>query len=78
MPQEESIPLGAHYPVVKISWIDCLRFCNRLSEIQELPQYYTIQYHKDEVGQESLDVSVPNPKGPGYRLPTWVIDTQVP
>ena len=71
MQKPAPIPLGAHYPVVKISWLDCLRFCNLLSERQNLPTYYTIQYHKDEVGQESLEVSIPDPRGPGYRLPTF-------
>jgi hypothetical protein len=71
MQKPAPIPLGAHYPVVKISWLDCLYFCNLLSEMQNLTPYYKIEYHKDEIGQESLDVSIPNPRGPGYRLPTF-------
>ena len=43
MQEPTPIPLGAHYPVVKISWLDCLRFCNRLSQLQDLPSFYEIK-----------------------------------
>src|SRR5262249_10058803 len=47
------------HPVESISWIEAVRFCNRLSERHELEPYYQI---------EGKTVTIRG--GTGYRLPT--------
>ena len=46
-------------PVEKVSWFNAVAFCNRLSEMEDLRQYYAIA---------SSGVSIHG--GSGYRLPT--------
>jgi formylglycine-generating enzyme required for sulfatase activity len=46
-------------PVEKVSWFDAVKFCNRLSEREQLSPYYQIK------GQQVAIVG-----GVGYRLPT--------
>lgn len=48
-------------PVVSVSWIDAVRFCNWLSEQDDLPPFYRLRQG------ELLGV---NPNSTGYRLPT--------
>jgi formylglycine-generating enzyme required for sulfatase activity len=48
-------------PVEKVSWLEAVRFCNALSQKEGLRPYYRIA---------GDDVSVPDWKGAGYRLPT--------
>jgi len=48
-------------PVEQVSWLDAIRFCNALSKKDGKSAYYHIA---------GKNVQVPNPKGPGYRLPT--------
>jgi formylglycine-generating enzyme required for sulfatase activity len=49
------------YPVESVSWLNAVRFCNKLSELEGMKPFYKI------VGET---VSVPDWKGSGYRLPT--------
>ncbi len=53
--------LTARYPVENVSWLDAVRFCNKLSEKEGRKPFY-------EIGGEK--VQVPNWSGTGYRLPT--------
>jgi predicted Zn finger-like uncharacterized protein len=48
-------------PVEHISWLDAVKFCNVLSAKEGLAPFYRI---------EGDEVSVPDWKGAGYRLPT--------
>jgi len=52
---------GDSRPVEQVSWNDAISFCNHLSLREGLPQYYKV------VGAE---VSIVDPEGNGYRLPT--------
>jgi formylglycine-generating enzyme required for sulfatase activity/HEAT repeat protein len=47
-------------PVDSVSWFDAVRFCNRLSEREQLPPYYKL----------ADEVTILDQTGPGYRLPT--------
>ena len=70
---------GKQLPVEKVSWFDCVRFCNRLSELEGLNPVYKIDDFNDpyddsnteyyyESGEESrVDW---DRKANGYRLPT--------
>jgi formylglycine-generating enzyme required for sulfatase activity len=49
------------HPVERVSWLDAVRFCNRLSEQEGRKPFYEI---------DRQDVRVPDWDGPGYRLPT--------
>jgi formylglycine-generating enzyme required for sulfatase activity len=49
------------YPVEQVSWLDAVRFCNRLSELEGRKPFYEI---------DGDAVRVPDWNGPGYRLPT--------
>ena len=49
------------YPVEKVSWLDAVKFCNKLGEMEGRPPFYEI---------EGENVRVPDWSRPGYRLPT--------
>jgi formylglycine-generating enzyme required for sulfatase activity len=51
---------GQH-PVERVSWLDAVTFCNKLSEREGRKPFYVIN---------GTDVRVPDWNGPGYRLPT--------
>ena len=51
---------GSSRPVEKVSWFDCVAFCNKLSEIEGLDEVYLIN------GEEVAC----NLEADGYRLPT--------
>ncbi len=48
-------------PVEQVSWLDAVKFCNALSEKENLSLFY---------GVNGDNVTVPDWNGPGYRLPT--------
>jgi formylglycine-generating enzyme required for sulfatase activity len=49
------------HPVETVSWLDAVRFCNKLSELEGRKPFYEI---------DGNNVRVPDWNGPGYRLPT--------
>ncbi len=57
-------------PVECVSWYDALMFCNRLSDLLGLSQYYTIP----EIPKDKLHVSEikRNENSKGFRLPTQI------
>ena len=54
--------VAAQCPVVNVSWIDAVRFCNMLSKAAGLLDFY--EFHGDETGASLV------PESNGYRLPT--------
>ena len=48
-------------PVEQVSWLDAVKFCNALSEKENLNLFYDV---------DGDNVTVPDWNGPGYRLPT--------
>ena len=49
------------HPVENVSWLDAVKFCNKLGEMEGRPPFYEI---------EGENVRVPDWSRPGYRLPT--------
>jgi len=64
--QHRSLPDAGQLPVENVSWYDAVRYCNRLSELTGREPYYRIEPGTDG----ELDVTIPDPDGEGYRLPT--------
>jgi len=54
---------GAQRPVEQVSWFDCVRFCNRLSEREGLVAAY-------QIGEGDRPEVTLNVRAAGYRLPT--------
>ena len=54
---------GTQRPVENVSWFDCVRFCNKLSEIKGLECAY-------EIGSGNNPEVTLNMQANGYRLPT--------
>ncbi len=57
--------LAAGVPQGVVRWVQAVEFCNKLSALEGLTAYYDIQ----DVGGRRI-VTVPDPDGNGYRLPT--------
>ena len=72
---------GSSRPVDSVNWLDCVLFCNKLSEKEGLDKVYTLpdeveqalknqsSYKDDKVDKLSKEVSQ-NLDAKGYRLPT--------
>lgn len=53
---------GPQLPVENVSWIEAVTFCNKLSELMNLEQCYSINHSTEKVNLNS--------KANGFRLPT--------
>ena len=70
---------GANRPVEKVSWFDCVLFCNKLSELEGLEPVYgglgdyqvddDQNMDEDEIEELSTEITC-NWNAKGYRLPT--------
>ena len=58
------------FPVEHVSWFDAIEFCNKLSEKDGLPAYYSLTDVIREASTIRLASVSPNLGGDGYRLPT--------
>lgn len=66
------------HPVECVTWFDCLLFCNELSRLQGLKEYYKVDgirkkertYRSGDTLNSVVDANVEVLGGNGYRLPT--------
>ncbi|HEY5234151.1 MAG TPA: SUMF1/EgtB/PvdO family nonheme iron enzyme [Verrucomicrobiae bacterium] len=63
---------GPNYPVVDVSWYDCVKWCNARSEMEgRMPAYYTSAAQTTVYRTGQVDVDNSSVKwNSGYRLPT--------
>ncbi len=57
----------SRFPVESITWFDAIQFCNALSRLEMLDEYYLFDSGND-ADASSINVSIAG--GTGYRLPT--------
>lgn len=62
----KDLPDADLLPVENVSWFDAVDYCNRLSEATGRTPYYLVEPD----GKGGKEVTVPDPDGEGYRLPT--------
>lgn len=68
---------GDNLPVEMVSWYDCIEYCNRRSQKEELKPYYQIEKNKKDPGNDNDFDDVKwivtiNSGANGYRLPTEI------
>mgnify|MGYP006303819055 CR=1 FL=1 len=68
---------GDDLPVERVSWYDCVEYCNKRSIIEGLQPYYNIHKNKKDPNNKNPVDSTKwkvtmNKKANGYRLPTEV------
>ena len=64
MGDQPSVFSGARRPVDHVSWFDCIRFCNRLSQLKGLEPAYLVETCDDQTSVRCHQDTQ------GYRLPT--------
>jgi formylglycine-generating enzyme required for sulfatase activity len=62
----------SRFPVERVSWYDCLEFCNKLSEKEGLPPYYALKVVKRSAESGIQQAEVKLLGGNGYHLPTEI------
>jgi formylglycine-generating enzyme required for sulfatase activity len=62
----------SQFPVERVSWFDCVEYCNKLSEREGFDPYYELTVTKrDEEAGKQIDVAeVKILGGSGYHIPT--------
>jgi len=58
------------FPAEKISWFDCIEFCNKLSEVEGKSVCYVLSDVERNTDQSIKSATVRILNGTGYRLPT--------
>jgi formylglycine-generating enzyme len=76
-PSDVSSSSGLDDPAQMVSWFDAVEFCNALSVAEGLTPVYAVTKRVPRKGFpiKSMNVSVPDWKANGYRLPTemgWI------
>jgi formylglycine-generating enzyme required for sulfatase activity len=66
---------GNNYPMYYVSWYDTIEFCNKLSVLEGLTPYYTINKKQADPNNTNNEDTIkwlvtPNTSANGYRLPT--------
>lgn len=56
------------FPVESVSWFEAIQFCNALSQMEFLEEYYEFEYEVETDGPVVIGVKTTG--GAGYRLPT--------
>jgi uncharacterized repeat protein (TIGR02543 family) len=75
---DPNLGIKSQFPKVEVKWYEAVKFCNELSKLQGLTEYYTINYNEQDPGYKQSDSSVAdrnwlvttNSNANGYRLPT--------
>jgi formylglycine-generating enzyme len=62
---------GDTLPVERVTWFDAVEFCNKMSELESLEPYYTIENRYPDQGNHIFKANVTiNTQANGFRLPT--------
>ena len=70
MPGRREQPKPSEDPVQNLTWFHAVEFCNKLSELERVPEYYVLNDPRLEGDVKVFDVVIPDPKSHGFRLPT--------
>jgi sulfatase modifying factor 1 len=67
--------MGENYPITSVNWIECIKFCNLLSKIAGLKEYYNIKYdllddYTSCIVKYHFDDAEILSNSKGFRLPT--------
>ncbi len=57
-----------HFPMESITWFEALQFCNALSRMESLEEYYVLEFDSGPNGPVAVSATIAG--GQGYRLPT--------
>jgi sulfatase modifying factor 1 len=75
MGKKVSRSMGENYPITSVNWIECIKFCNLLSKIAGLKEYYNIKYdllddYTSCIVKYHFDDAEILSNSKGFRLPT--------